>query len=90
MSIVEEKEALPTSLSAGTSAVSEAAMEKAAQYWQPHGIARSTILLGMTSGIRSKYSAVKDVVQLWKKLKDDYVAKVQRDIWSLRTELYCM
>jgi hypothetical protein len=84
LSIVNEKEVLSASTAAGTS---EAAMDKAAQFWQRHGVARSTILLEMTPGVRSKYSSIQDVVQLWKKLKEDYTQKVQRDIWSLRSEL---
>jgi hypothetical protein len=84
LSIVNEKEVLSASVAAGTS---EAAMDKAAQFWQRHGVARSTILLGMTPGVRSKYSSIQDVVKLWKKLKEDYAQKVQRDIWSLRSEL---
>jgi hypothetical protein len=35
----------------------------------------------MTPGVRSKYSAIKDVVQ------EDYAQKAQRDLWSLRSEL---
>jgi hypothetical protein len=84
LSIVNEKEVLYASVAAGTS---EAAMDKAAQFWQRHGVARSTILLGMTPGVRSKYSSIQDVVKLWKTLKEDYAQKVQRDIWSLRSEL---
>jgi hypothetical protein len=49
LSIVNEKEVLSASAAAGTS---EAAMDKAAQFWQRHGVARSTILLGMTPGVQ--------------------------------------
>jgi len=83
LSIVEEKETLPSSASAE-------ATREIAQYWQRHEVARSTILLGMTPGVRSKYSTIKDVMQLWKQLKGDYATKVQRDIWSLRSELYAV
>jgi len=90
LSIVEEKEVLAALPLMGTSVVIKAAMDEAAQFWQCHGVARSRILLGMTPRVRSKYSFMKDVVRLWRKLKDDYAQKVQRDLWSLRSELYAV
>jgi hypothetical protein len=84
LSIVHEKEVLSAPTAARTS---KAAKDKAAQFWQRHGVAGSTMSLEMTPGVRSKYSSILGVVQLWKKLKEDYAQKVRRDIWSLRAEL---
>jgi hypothetical protein len=52
-----------------------------------HGIARSTILLGMEKSLQQRSGVQKHAKALWDWLKEDYKSKVKLNVWALRDEM---
>jgi len=55
-----------------------------------HGVARSTILLGMEPRIQAQYTVVKDVKTLWEKLASAYQLKLKLNIFEIREDRLCI
>jgi len=53
-----------------------------------HGVARSTILLGMEPRIQAEYIIVKDVKTLWEQLALAYKSKLKLNIFEIREDLW--
>jgi len=66
------------------------AIEKAAfkNWMNHHGVARSTILLGMEPRIQAEYMVVDDVKTLWEKLASAYKSKLKLNIFEIREDLW--
>jgi len=66
------------------------AAEKAAfkDWMNRHGVARSTILLGMEPRIESEYTVVNDAKTLWEKLASAYTSKLKLNIFEIREDLW--
>jgi hypothetical protein len=64
--------------------------EKAAfkDWMNRHGVARSTIRLGMEPRIQAEYTVVDDVKTLWKKLASAYRSKLKLSIFESREDLW--
>jgi hypothetical protein len=64
--------------------------EKAAfEVWiNRHGIARSTIILGMEPGIQAEYMVVDDLKTLWEKLASAYKSMLKLNIFEIREDLW--
>jgi len=71
------------------------ATEKAASkdWMNHHGVARSTILLGMEPRIQVEYTVLEDAKTLWEKLASAYKSKpklnifeIGEDIWGIKLE----
>jgi hypothetical protein len=55
-----------------------------------HGVARSTILLGIKPRIEVKYTVVDDVKTLWDKLSSAYKSKLKLSIFEIREDIWSM
>jgi len=66
------------------------ATEKAAfkDWMNRHGVARSTILLGMELRIQAKYTVVDNAKTLWEKLASAYKSKLKLNIFEIREDLW--
>jgi hypothetical protein len=66
-----------------------AATEKAAfkDWMNRHGIARSTILLGMEPRIQAEYTVVDHAKTLWEKLGSAFKSKLKLNIFEIREDL---
>jgi hypothetical protein len=53
-----------------------------------HGVARSTILLGMEPRIQVEYTVVDDAKTLWEKLASAYQSKLKLNIFEIREDLW--
>jgi hypothetical protein len=51
-----------------------------------HGVARSTILLGMEQRIQAEYNVVEDAKTLWEKLASAYKSKLKLNIFEIRED----
>jgi hypothetical protein len=71
-------------------AANETATEKAAfkDWMNRHGVARSTILLGMEPSIQAEYTVVDDTNTLWEKLASAYKSKLKLNIFEIREDLW--
>ena len=71
-------------------AANATATEKAAfkDWMNRHGVARSTILLGMEPRIQAEYTVVDDAKTLWEKLASAYKSKVKLNIFEIREDLW--
>ena len=67
-------------------AANATATEKATfkDWMNPHGVARSTILLGMELRIQAEYMVVNDAKTLWEKLASAYKSKLKLNIFEIR------
>jgi len=65
------------------------ATEKAAfkDWMNSHGVARSTILLGMELRIQAEYTVVDDAKMLWENLASAYKSKLKVNIFDIREDL---
>jgi len=66
------------------------ATEKAAfeDWMNRHGVARSTILLGMEPRIQAEYTVVDNAKMLWEKLASAYKSKLKLNIFEIREDLW--
>jgi len=55
-----------------------------------HGVARSTILLGMEPSIEAEYMVIDDVKTLWEKLASAYHSMFKLNIFEIREDLWSM
>jgi len=64
------------------------ATEKTAfKHWMNgHGVARSTILLGMEPRIQVEYTVVHDAKTLWEMLSSAYKSKLKLNIFEIRED----
>jgi hypothetical protein len=71
-------------------AANTTATEKAAfKHWMNrHGVARSTILLGIEPRIPAEYTVVDDAKMLWEKLASAYKSHLKLNIFEIRDELW--
>jgi len=71
-------------------AANATATEKAAfkDWMNCHGVARSSILLGMEPKIQVEYTVVDDVKTLWEKLASAYKSKLKLTIFEIREDLW--
>jgi hypothetical protein len=71
-------------------AANATATEKAAfkDWMNRHGVARSTILLGMEPRIQAEYTVVDDAKTLWEKLASAYKSKLKLNIFEIREDLW--
>ena len=71
-------------------AANATATEKAAlkDWMNCHGVARSTILLGMEPRIQAEYTVVDDAKTLWEKLASAYKSKLKLNIFEIREDLW--
>jgi len=71
-------------------AANATATEKAAfkDWMNRHGVARSTILLGMEPRIQAEYTVVDDSKTLWEKLASAYKSKLKLNIFKIREDLW--
>jgi hypothetical protein len=71
-------------------AANATATEKAAfkDWMNRHGVARSTILLGMKPRIHTAYMVVDDAKTLWEKLASAYKSKLKLNILESREDLW--
>ena len=71
-------------------AANATATEKAAfkHCMNRHGVARSTILLGMEPRIQAEYTVVDDAKTLWEKLASAYKSKLKLNIFESREDLW--
>jgi hypothetical protein len=71
-------------------AANATATEKAAfkDWMNPHGVARSTILLGMEPRIQAEYTVVDDAQTLWEKLALAYKSKLKLNIFEIREDIW--
>ena len=53
-----------------------------------HGVARSTVLLGMEPRIQAKYTVVDDAKTHWEKLASAYKSKLKLNIFEIREDLW--
>jgi len=53
-----------------------------------HGVARSTILVGMEPRIQAEYTVVEDAKTLWEKLASAYKSKLKLNIFEIREDLW--
>jgi hypothetical protein len=73
-------------------AANATAIEKAAfkDLMNRHGVARSTILLGIERRIEVKYTVVDDVKTLWEKLPSAWKSKLKLNIFEIREDVWSM
>ena len=57
------------------------------EWMNRHGIARSTILLGMEPRLQNEYMDVKGAKELWEKLATAYRTKLQLNIFDISEDL---
>jgi len=71
-------------------AANATATEKAAfkDWMNRHGVARSTILLGMEPRIQAEYTVVDDAKTLWEKLASAYKSKLKLNIFEIREDFW--
>ena len=71
-------------------AANATATEKAAfkDWMNRHGVAKSTILLGMEPRIQAEYTVVDDAETLWEKLASAYKSKLKLNIFEVREDLW--
>jgi len=71
-------------------AANATATEKAAfkDWMNRHGVARSTIVLGMEPGIQAEYTVVDDAKTLWEKLAAAYKSKLKLNIFEIGEDLW--
>jgi len=71
-------------------AANATATEKAAfkDWMNRHGVARSTILLGMEPRTQAEYTVVEDAKTLWEKLASAYKSKLKLNIVEIREDLW--
>jgi len=71
-------------------AANATATEKAAfkDWMNRHGVAWSTILLGMEPRIQAEYTVVDDAKTLWEKLASAYKSKLKLNIFEIREDLW--
>jgi len=64
--------------------------EKAAfnDWMNRHGVARSTILLGMEPRIEAEYTVINDAKMLWEQLASAYKSKLKLNIFEIREDLW--
>jgi hypothetical protein len=55
-----------------------------------HGIARSTILLGMAPRIQAEYTVVDDAKTVWEKVTSAYKSKLKLNIFKIREDLWSL
>jgi len=69
-------------------AANATATEKAAfkDWMNCHGVARSTIVLGMEPRIQAEYTVVDDAKTLWEKLASAYKSKLKLNIFEIRED----
>jgi len=53
-----------------------------------HGVARSTIVLGMEAGIQAEYTVLEEAKTLWDKLASAYKSKLKLNIFEIREDLW--
>ena len=72
--------------------VNMTATEKAAfkDWMKRHGVARSTILLGMELKINVEYMVVDDAKTLWEKLASGYKSNLKLNIFETREDIWRM
>jgi len=75
----------PEEPAANTTATEKAALK---DWMNRHGVARSTILLGMEPRIQAEYMVVKDAKTLWEKLTSPYKSKPKLNIFEIREDLW--
>jgi len=70
-------------------AANATATEKAAfkDWMNCHGVARSTILLGMEPEIQAEYTGIEDTKTLWERLASAYKSKLKLNILEIREDL---
>jgi len=68
------------------------ATEKASfkDWMNRHGVARSTILLGMEPRIEAEYTVVEDAKTLWEMLESAYKSKLKLNIFESREDLWSL
>jgi len=71
-------------------AANATATEKAAfkDWMNRHGVARSTILLGVEPSIQAEYTVVDDAKTLWEKLASAYKSMLMRNIFEIREDIW--
>jgi hypothetical protein len=71
-------------------AANATATEKAAfkDWINCHGVARSTIMLGMEPRIQAEYTVIDDAKMLWEKLTSGYKSKRKLNIIEIRENLW--
>jgi len=71
-------------------AANATATEKAAfkDWMNRHGVAKSTILLGMEPRIQAEYTVIDDAKMLWEKLPSAYKSKLKLNIFEIREDLW--
>jgi len=71
-------------------AANATATQKAAfkDWMNRHGVARSTILLGMEPRIQAEYKVVDDAKTVWEKLASAYKSKLKLNIIEIREDLW--
>ena len=60
------------------------------EWMKHHGIARSTILLGMEPRLQSEYVDIRDAKELWETLASSYRKKLELNVFDIREDLYNM
>ena len=60
------------------------------EWMKQHGIARSTILLGMEPRLQSEYVEIRDAKKLWETLAESYKKKLELNVFDIREDLYNM
>jgi hypothetical protein len=75
----------PEEPAANTTATEKAAFK---DWMNRHGVAKSTILLGMEPRIPVEYTVVDDAKTLWENLASAYKSKLQLNIFEIRDELW--
>jgi len=53
-----------------------------------HGVARSTILLGMQPRIQTEYTVIDDAMMLWEQLALAYKSKLKLNIFKIREDFW--
>jgi len=74
----------PEEPAANATATEEAAFK---DWMNRHGVARSTILLGMEPRIKAEYTVVEDAKTLWENLASAYKSKRQLNIFEITEDL---
>jgi len=71
-------------------AATATAIEKATfkDWMNRHGVARSTIQLGMEPRIQAEYTVVNDAKTLWEMLASAYKSKLKLNIFEIREDLW--
>jgi hypothetical protein len=75
----------PEEPAANTTATEKAAFK---DWMNRHGVARTTMLLGMELWIQAEYTVVDDAKTLWEKLASAYKPKLNLNIFEIREDLW--